>query len=201
MAQWIPLPETEGDFFIKGDSVSYHYANPRYVTLKGNAYLENKSAGYRLKASVITYYIDRGEAILQSNVVIESLDGKYRIFGKRAFYNKNRAWAKIEGKPVLHIVPEKIKIYADSMEEWFDKSLAIARGKVKIKGEKGHGVCSEIRYFLRQKKIVLEGNPVFRDNDNNLYKSERIEIYIDKKEIILFRKVFLTFNIKELRKQ
>lgn len=83
---------------------------------------------------------------------------------------------------------EEFVLYSDRLLLFLDKDgkeieKILSQGNVRIVQGKRRATCQEAIYYHRERKLILQGNPVVREGDNWV-KGWRITYYIDEQKSI-----------------
>lgn len=83
---------------------------------------------------------------------------------------------------------EKFVLYSDRLLLFLDKKgggieKTVAQGNVRMEQGKRRATCQEATYLHRERKVIMQGNPVVREG-NNWVRGWRIIYYIDEQKSV-----------------
>ncbi|MBW2039504.1 MAG: lipopolysaccharide transport periplasmic protein LptA [Deltaproteobacteria bacterium] len=76
---------------------------------------------------------------------------------------------------------ERLLLFLDKEGNEIEK--IVAQGNVRIVQGKRRGTCQEATYYHRERKVILQGDPVLREGDNWV-RGQRIIYYIDEQKSV-----------------
>jgi len=181
--------ETVEPIKFKANKVIYYFKKGKEKTIcKGNAKIWRSD--FFLQANKIEIYgKENNISKAYNNVKIISYKDSTIITGGYAEYNNETSYAKVFKNPILTVTNEKLTIHSGIMENFIKENRAVAIGNVVIEQTNYTAYCEKGVYYRDKQLIELTGNPVVYYEDN-IFKSEKIIVYIKKKNIKLYGRVY-----------
>lgn len=188
--------ETAEPIKFKADRMEYIYKKGKeQVICRGRARVERSD--FSLKARLIYIYGENRDFVKAYNDVkmINKID-EVVIYGDYAEYDNIAGYGKVFKSPRLVYTNEKLEMESAIMETFINENRSIAFGDVKITQTNYVAYCEKAIYWHKKDTIELTGDPVIY-YEENLFRAEKIIIYIKKKLVKLYGNVRARISSKD----
>lgn len=170
---------TNTNFTMTGDQANMNQKTGKMKvmgnarTKQGNSFLRADNLDIESKNGKLDSYVALG------NVQIEDAKEGYTINSGRLDYFKDLGYSRISQKPVITFTNKNITAYSIIMEKFDKENKANLLGNVIIHQGKRKAYAKWGEYFIKQKKMVLTGNPVLVEKSSR-FNSYKINIDIQE---------------------
>lgn len=173
------VTERKSNGVFKGSNGKYILSKGDFES-KGDFTYENKEE--KLSGENLKYNIKSGYGTIEKNVVLLKKEDNTIVKGNSGEF-KNNNYAKIIGN--LEILNSNADIYGNSGTYFLNENKVIIPGKINFKGKEKDisGTMENGVYYVNSGKMI--GKNFHGKNMNNIIKSDIINYYVNKNEVVL----------------
>lgn len=174
-----PSPADEEKYIIEADlTEGYELEGEQILVATGHVKITHGST--TITCNKVTSFEEERMALLEGNVVVDDVDGGYRLLAGYVEYYRKERHSIASKEPVLYLTKREdkpIRVESIFMEMFSKEERGIASGNVWIYQEDITAQGDQCVYLGKEDKIILTGDPVAWQKDNKL-GGEVITLYL-----------------------
>lgn len=178
LAEEAPPADAE-KYIIEADlTEGYELEGEQILVATGNVKITHGST--TITCNKVTSFEKERMALLEGNVVVDDVDGGYRLLAGYVEYYRKERHSIASKEPVLYLTKREdkpIRVESIFMEMFSKEDRGIASGNVWIYQEDITAQGDQCVYLGKEDKIILTGDPVAWQKDNKL-GGEVITLYL-----------------------